>query len=89
MKITVVHTPSEKHLMSLGLAEWSLWSKEVSTFDWQYDAEEICFILEGEVLIHLEDTQVPLSAGDLVTFPAGLSCRWEITRNLQKAYKIK
>ena len=25
------------------------WSKEVSVFDWEYDATETCWVLEGDV----------------------------------------
>jgi uncharacterized cupin superfamily protein len=27
------------------------WSKEVSVFDWEYDASETCYVMEGEVKV--------------------------------------
>ena len=29
-----------------------------------------------------------IKAGDLVEFPAGLSCEWEITKSIKKHYRL-
>jgi uncharacterized cupin superfamily protein len=50
------------------------WSKEVSVFDWEYEATEICYVMEGEVKVTTSDGEaVQFGPGDLVTFPRGLS----------------
>ena len=51
------------------------WSKEVSVFDWEYDATETCYAMEGEVEVTTFDGEaVQFGTGDRVTFPRGL-CR--------------
>jgi uncharacterized cupin superfamily protein len=65
------------------------WSKEVSSFDWTYDAPETCYLLAGDVVVTTEDGQVvTFGAGDLVTFPAGLTCRWEVRQPVHKHYRM-
>jgi uncharacterized protein len=86
-KIQVEHDPSEERLTELGVREWPIWTKEISTFDWDYDAEETCFFLEGEVTVTPKvGTPVHMGKGDLVVFPQGLECTWEVTRALRKHY---
>ncbi|MEQ1766872.1 MAG: cupin domain-containing protein, partial [Methylotenera sp.] len=48
------------------------------------------YILEGEVTITPNDGSAAVSfqAGDLVTFPAGLSCTWNIKKALRKHYQL-
>lgn len=56
------------------------WEKEVSRFDWHSDTDEICYLLEGQVQVRIDDGEtVQFGAGDLVRFPAGLSCTWNIS----------
>ncbi len=89
MKITVEKPDSEK-LEALGVKNWPTWSKEVSTFPWDYSSQEIAYILEGEVTVTPNNGGAPVSfgAGDLVTFPAGLSCVWEVKKALRKHYQF-
>ena len=89
MKITVEKPDSEK-LEALGVKKWPTWSKEVSTFPWDYSSQEIAYILEGEVTVTPKNGGSPVSfgAGDLVTFPAGLSCVWEVKKALRKHYQF-
>ncbi len=89
MKITVEKPDSEK-LEALGVKNWPTWSKEVSTFPWDYSSQEIAYILEGEVTVTPNNGGAPVSfgAGDLVTFPAGLSCVWEVKKTLRKHYQF-
>jgi len=32
-----------------GVYEWPIWEKEASRFDWHYDTDETCYLLEGRV----------------------------------------
>jgi uncharacterized cupin superfamily protein len=65
------------------------WSKEVSEFDWQYDATETCLLLEGEVEVTTpEGDAVVFGAGDLVTFPRGLRCTWHVRQPVRKHYRF-
>ena len=66
-----------------------IWEKEVSTFPWEYDMNETCLLLEGEVTVTPEGgAPVTFGAGDLVTFPKGLRCTWDVTRPVRKHYRF-
>ncbi len=55
------------------------WSKEASIFDWEYDATETCYVMEGEVKVTTpEGEAVEFGPGDLVTFPRGLKCTCDV-----------
>ncbi len=88
MKITYERNPSPAKLDVMGVYDWPIWSKEVSTFPWTYEQKETCYILEGEVIVTPDDGGEPahLQAGDLVTFASGLSCTWDIRQAIQKHY---
>jgi len=86
-KIIVEHSPSETHLNELGVKSWPTWSKEVSKFPWSYSEQEIAYVLEGEVVVTPDGGEpVSFGAGDLVTFPTGMSCTWEVRKPLRKHY---
>ncbi|MBF0425186.1 MAG: cupin domain-containing protein [Magnetococcales bacterium] len=85
--IKVEHSPDATRLQSLGVQAWPVWSKEKSYFPWHYDATETCLFLEGEVVVTPEGEQpVTLKSGDLVTFPAGMSCTWEVRKPVRKHF---
>lgn len=72
-----------------GVFDWPIWEKEVSTFPWSYDASETCYFLEGDVVVTPDGgAPVQMGKGDLVTFPAGMSCTWEIREPVKKHYKF-
>lgn len=82
-------TPDGQLLERLGVSSWPIWTKEVSTFPWSYDSEETCYLLEGDVIVTPSGgSPVHIAAGDLVTFPAGMSCTWEIRQPVRKHYKF-
>lgn len=86
MRVTV-EKPDEERLKDLKVHTWPIWSKEVSRFDWYYSETEMCYILEGRVVVELPNGEkIELSAGDLVTFPKGLSCVWDIKEPIRKHY---
>ena len=91
MKITIEHNVSPAKLDAMHVDSWATWQKGVSTFDWHYDTDETCYILEGEAIVTPRDGQpVTIQRGDLVTFPAGLSCTWQITEDdMEKHYIFK
>ena len=88
-KIIVEHEPSAERLSQLGVTSWSTWSKEVSTFPWTYSEQEIAYVLEGEVTVTPQGGEpVSFGKGDLVTFPSGLACTWEVKKPLRKHYRF-
>lgn len=89
--IKLEHAPSEEQLTRLGVRSWPIWTKEVSTFPWHYDEQETCYLLEGDVIVTPapgKGEPVRIQAGDLVTFPAGLSCTWEVRSPVRKHYRF-
>ena len=76
-------------LARLGVDRWPVWAKEVSEFPWTYDAQETSYLLEGRVIVTPEGgAPVEIAAGDLVTFPAGMTCTWKIVEPLRKRYRL-
>jgi uncharacterized protein len=89
LTITVESQPSADRLAELGVKTWPIWTKEVSQFPWHYDDREICYLLEGAVTVTPDGGEpVSFGAGDLVTFPPGLSCTWNITAPVRKHYRF-
>jgi len=87
MEIKIEHQPSQEYLQNLGVFKWAIWEKEVSKFPWTYDTEETCYFLAGDVIVTPDGGQpVQMGKGDLVTFPAGMSCTWEIISDVKKHY---
>lgn len=78
---------SEHRLDELGVKEWTSWEKETSEFDWSYSSTETCYVQNGQFTVHLPNGEsLTAEAGDIVQFPAGLDCKWEITDDIQKVF---
>ncbi len=71
------------------LKSWSTWTCEPSTFDWEYFDTETCYIIEGEVTVETDTGKVDIKPGDLVTFPKGLKCVWDVKKPIRKVYTFK
>lgn len=72
-----------------GVFGWPVWDKEESTFPWSYDSAETCYFLEGDVIVTPDGGEpVQMGKGDMVTFPAGMSCTWEIRSAVSKHYSF-
>ena len=85
-----IERPTQEKLDNLGVSSWPIWEKEASKFDWYYDSAETCYILEGDVVVETEDGErVEFGAGDLVTFPKGLTCVWGIKEPVRKHYNFE
>lgn len=84
-----ISNPEQSTLEALGVFQWPIWEKEISKFPWTYDTEETCYLLNGKIVVTLENGErVTITKGDLVTFPAGMSCTWEILENVKKHYQF-
>jgi len=90
MQILVERNPSPAKLDVMGVYDWPIWEKEASTFPWKYDRQETCYLLEGDVIVTPEEGEpVQIQRGDLVTFPAGMSCTWEVRKAVKKHYDFQ
>ena len=84
----VIRKPSEKE--QIEASKWPIWEKEESSFDWFYDSKEMCYFLEGDVEIEIEDgSRVSIGQGDFVTFPKGIECKCHIKKAVKKHYKFE
>ena len=86
-----IEKPDKTKLERLEVFSWPIWEKEISTFDWHYDTKETCYILEGKVKVEPKDKVgefVEFGPGDLVTFPEGMDCVWNISAPVRKHYKF-
>jgi uncharacterized cupin superfamily protein len=89
MEITIQHNPSPETLDALGVKSWPTWSKGIAKFPWTYDEAETCYFLEGEVVVTPDDGEpVTVGKGDLVIFPSGMSCTWNVQKALKKHYRF-
>ena len=82
--------PTEEELNELGVKSWGIWEKEKSVFDWSYSDTETCYILEGEIEVTDNSTgeKLDFKKGDLVQFPKGLECVWNVKKPVRKYYNF-
>ena len=84
-----VRQPAEAELEEMGVFDWPVWEKEESRFPWTYDEQEVCYLVQGRVTVEPEDGEaVTFGAGDLVTFPAGMNCTWDIHEAVRKHFQL-
>jgi uncharacterized cupin superfamily protein len=81
-----VRKPSDKEKQAL--TKEPVWTCEVKTFPYHYDEQETCLILEGEVTVMAPDQSVSFGPGDLVIFPQGLDCTWDVKKPVRKHYRF-
>jgi uncharacterized protein len=91
MNLTKIFTekPSKEKLEMLNTKSWATWTCDVSTFDWYYSEEEMCYFYEGKVIVETEHEKLEINPGDFVVFPKGLKCTWNVLEPVKKAYKFK
>ena len=88
-RISIEKTPAEEQLSKLGVRSWPIWTKEPSKFPWTYDEPETCYFLAGDVVVTPDGGEpVRVGTGDLVTFPAGMYCTWEVREAVRKHYRF-
>ena len=89
MSILITSPCPESIIDELGIKSWPIWTCEESSFDWFYEDKETCLLLEGAVTVTPEGgNSVKFNAGDLVTFPSGMKCRWEVHQSVRKHYRF-
>jgi len=86
-EIRIERNPPRERLEELGVFGWGQWSHPAAVFPWTYDEAETCYFLDGDVVVTPENGKpVTVGKGDLVTFPGGMSCTWEIKEAVRKHY---
>ena len=84
-----IEKKSKEELDAMGVDNWSPWECEPSTFDWEYDSNETAYVMEGKVTVKTPTGEVEINAGDLVHFPKGLKCVWDVKKTIRKVYTFK
>ena len=88
--IIVEHNVPPAKLDVLYVDDWPTWEKDISEFDWQYDQSETCYIIDGKAIVTPENGEpVTIQAGDMVIFPKGMKCRWQIVEAIEKHYRFE
>jgi len=88
MKDLIVNKLTNEEIKRRGIENWPIWEKEISRFPWQYDSDEECLILEGEVIVETDQGKVTIKPGDFVVFKKGLKCVWDIRKPIRKHYNF-
>ena len=78
----------DSELKARRIEAWPVWECEPSTFDWHYDQQEQCYILEGDIRVKTATEEVIIGPGDFVTFPQGLDCEWTVKKPVRKHYSF-
>ena len=89
MKVLITSPCSASTIIQYGIKSWPIWECEPSKFQWNYGDKEICLIIEGQAKISTKNGDIYfIKAGDLVEFPAGLCCEWEVIKSIKKHYRL-
>ncbi|KAL3513261.1 hypothetical protein ACH5RR_025978 [Cinchona calisaya] len=89
--IKIITNPPESKLSELGVRSWPKWGCPPSKFPWTYSSKETCYLLKGKVKVYPDgsDKIVEIGAGDLVEFPKGMSCTWDVSETVDKHYNFE
>ena len=89
MEVTIKSPCSASTIIKHGIKDWPIWECEPCNFLWNYNEREICLIIEGEANIQTDKgSSYLIKSGDLVEFPAGFSCEWQIIKGIKKHFRI-
>ena len=89
VKVLIKSPCSASVIIQYGIKNWPIWECEPSYFQWNYNEKEICLIIEGEAIIKNEAGESYfIQSGDLVEFPKGYSCKWQITKSIKKHFRL-
>jgi uncharacterized cupin superfamily protein len=68
---------------------WNSWSCEPSTFDWEYGDDETAYVFEGHVFVKTATEEVEIKGGQLVQFPRGMKCTWNVLEPIRKVFTFQ
>ncbi|GAB4835456.1 hypothetical protein Ancab_000364 [Ancistrocladus abbreviatus] len=92
LKVIIERNPLESRLSELGVKAWPKWGCPPGKLTLKYDARETCYFVKGKVKVYSKGSSsnecVEVGAGDLVIFPKGLSCIWDVSIAVDKYYKF-
>lgn len=82
---------SDSFLMCVYMIFCVRWGCPPGKYNLKFEAEEICYLMRGRVKVYPKGSSefVEFGAGDLVTIPKGLSCKWDVSVAVDKHYKFE
>lgn len=89
--IKVVKNLPQADVDKMQIKTWATWGCSESKFPWSYGDQETAYLLAGKVVVTPSDSSLPavtIEKGDLVVFPSGMSCTWDVQAPLRKHYKF-
>ncbi|NVO01245.1 MAG: cupin domain-containing protein [Bacteroidetes bacterium] len=89
MNKVIIERLNSSEIEKRDVKNWPIWTKEISKFTADYETDEECLFLEGEVIIETTEGDFKIVAGDFVTFKSGLVCVWDIKEKVKKHYNFK
>ena len=66
-------------LVDTGVMRAGILAVKHSYFDWIIEQEEISYVIDGKVTIHIEGATFDAQAGDVLHFPQGTKVAFEVT----------
>ncbi len=55
MALVKIEKISEDQIKQNKIWSWDIWTKEISHFEWHYDCQKECLILEGEIIVETDN----------------------------------
>ncbi|TVU15290.1 hypothetical protein EJB05_38802 [Eragrostis curvula] len=93
LSITVEKNPPEARLLQLRVKSWPKWGCPPGKYPLKFDAALTCYLIKGRVRAAIKGSSsrecVEFGAGDLVVFPKGLSCTWDVVVGVDKHYNFE
>jgi uncharacterized cupin superfamily protein len=87
---------TKEHAKELGIpdtpqttGDWMPWECEAKTFECEYTCTETAYFYQGRVKVKTPQEEVEIRAGDLVCFPEGLKCTWQVLEPVRKVYSFE
>ena len=89
MNTVTIETPDAARLARLGVDHWLPGEKAVADSAWTHDVSETSHCPDGHVVVPPADGgPVGIVTGNVLTFPAGLSCTWKALSPFRKRYRF-
>uniref|UniRef100_A0A0D9XKE6 (S)-ureidoglycine aminohydrolase cupin domain-containing protein n=1 Tax=Leersia perrieri TaxID=77586 RepID=A0A0D9XKE6_9ORYZ len=85
--IAVERRPPESRLSELRVRSWPKWAGGTGRMPVKYDSRQTCYIVKGRAAVGSPELGViELVPGDLVVFPKGTRCTWDISVHIDMYY---
>lgn len=77
---------SSEEAKALNVDTWEEWDHGPNNVEWTVEEQEVFYVLEGEVLITVEDKTHTVKENMIVSLPKDFVCNWHIPKYIKKVY---